>query len=167
MFLPAADLLCWWTFPITQDFTFSTSTIEYYHKYLHFSVDRTLEFLMRHLSRLATFSPITSMHTKNLAIVWAPNLLRWLSPSTSSAICLYRPVGTAASPCQAFCGSELGHVSVVQRSEIGCGVSGPSRSSRPVLVAQQRSWRCVSSRWWWSSSSTTRRRCSARNSTPS
>ncbi|XP_034459597.1 rho GTPase-activating protein 32-like isoform X3 [Hippoglossus hippoglossus] len=37
---------------------------------------RTLEFLMRHLSRLATFSPITSMHTKNLAIVWAPNLLR-------------------------------------------------------------------------------------------
>ncbi|KAG7243162.1 hypothetical protein INR49_016537 [Caranx melampygus] len=37
---------------------------------------RTLEFLMRHLSRLATFSSITSMHTKNLAIVWAPNLLR-------------------------------------------------------------------------------------------
>jgi hypothetical protein len=31
---------------------------------------------MRHLSRLATFSPITNMHTKNLAIVWAPNLLR-------------------------------------------------------------------------------------------
>ncbi|CAL1570658.1 unnamed protein product [Knipowitschia caucasica] len=37
---------------------------------------RTLEFLMRHLSRLATFSSVTSMHTKNLAIVWAPNLLR-------------------------------------------------------------------------------------------
>uniref|UniRef100_A0A3Q1J9J7 Uncharacterized protein n=1 Tax=Anabas testudineus TaxID=64144 RepID=A0A3Q1J9J7_ANATE len=37
---------------------------------------RTLEFLMRHLSRLATFSSITNMHTKNLAIVWAPNLLR-------------------------------------------------------------------------------------------
>ncbi|XP_023258078.1 rho GTPase-activating protein 32-like isoform X1 [Seriola lalandi dorsalis] len=37
---------------------------------------RTLEFLMRHLSHLATFSSITSMHTKNLAIVWAPNLLR-------------------------------------------------------------------------------------------
>ncbi|CAB1349016.1 unnamed protein product [Coregonus sp. 'balchen'] len=36
---------------------------------------RTLEFLMRHLSQLATFSPITNMHTKNLAIVWAPNLL--------------------------------------------------------------------------------------------
>ncbi|CAN9510912.1 unnamed protein product [Ophioblennius macclurei] len=37
---------------------------------------RTLEFLMRHLSCLATFSSTTSMHTKNLAIVWAPNLLR-------------------------------------------------------------------------------------------
>ncbi|MEQ2212635.1 hypothetical protein XENOCAPTIV_002616 [Xenoophorus captivus] len=31
---------------------------------------------MRHLSRLAAFSYITNMHTKNLAIVWAPNLLR-------------------------------------------------------------------------------------------
>ncbi|XP_026183825.1 rho GTPase-activating protein 32 isoform X2 [Mastacembelus armatus] len=37
---------------------------------------RTLEFLMRHLSRLAAFSCITNMHSKNLAIVWAPNLLR-------------------------------------------------------------------------------------------
>ncbi|XP_029028396.1 rho GTPase-activating protein 32 isoform X2 [Betta splendens] len=37
---------------------------------------RTLEFLMRHLSHLATFSSTTNMHTKNLAIVWAPNLLR-------------------------------------------------------------------------------------------
>ncbi|XP_018083207.1 rho GTPase-activating protein 32-like isoform X3 [Xenopus laevis] len=38
---------------------------------------RTLEFLMRHLSRLATYCTITNMHTKNLAIVWAPNLLRY------------------------------------------------------------------------------------------
>ncbi|KAL2094418.1 hypothetical protein ACEWY4_009137 [Coilia grayii] len=37
---------------------------------------RTLEFLMKHLSRLAAFSTITNMHAKNLAIVWAPNLLR-------------------------------------------------------------------------------------------
>ncbi|KAM8853443.1 uncharacterized protein arhgap32a isoform 1-T1 [Synchiropus picturatus] len=37
---------------------------------------RTLEYLMRHLSHLATFSSVTNMHTKNLAIVWAPNLLR-------------------------------------------------------------------------------------------
>ncbi|KAI5098823.1 rho GTPase-activating protein 32 isoform X1, partial [Silurus meridionalis] len=38
---------------------------------------RTLEFLMRHLARMATFSCVTNMHCKNLAIVWAPNLLRW------------------------------------------------------------------------------------------
>ncbi|XP_051966152.1 rho GTPase-activating protein 32-like isoform X2 [Xyrauchen texanus] len=37
---------------------------------------RTLEFLMRHLSRMGTYSSITNMHCKNLAIVWAPNLLR-------------------------------------------------------------------------------------------
>uniref|UniRef100_A0A671RHR5 Rho GTPase-activating protein 32 n=1 Tax=Sinocyclocheilus anshuiensis TaxID=1608454 RepID=A0A671RHR5_9TELE len=37
---------------------------------------RTLEFLMRHLSRMGTYSAVTNMHYKNLAIVWAPNLLR-------------------------------------------------------------------------------------------
>ncbi|KAL4647478.1 rho GTPase-activating protein 32-like [Arapaima gigas] len=37
---------------------------------------RTLEYLMRHLASLATFSSVTNMHAKNLAIVWAPNLLR-------------------------------------------------------------------------------------------
>ncbi|XP_060109370.1 rho GTPase-activating protein 30 isoform X2 [Heteronotia binoei] len=37
---------------------------------------RTLEFLMRHLVRIASFSAETSMHVRNLAIVWAPNLLR-------------------------------------------------------------------------------------------
>uniref|UniRef100_A0A8B9VM98 Rho GTPase activating protein 32 n=1 Tax=Anas zonorhyncha TaxID=75864 RepID=A0A8B9VM98_9AVES len=37
---------------------------------------RTLEFLMRHLARLADYCSVTNMHAKNLAIVWAPNLLR-------------------------------------------------------------------------------------------
>uniref|UniRef100_A0A674I706 Rho GTPase activating protein 32 n=1 Tax=Terrapene triunguis TaxID=2587831 RepID=A0A674I706_9SAUR len=37
---------------------------------------RTLEFLMRHLAHLADYCSITNMHSKNLAIVWAPNLLR-------------------------------------------------------------------------------------------
>ncbi|XP_041095334.1 rho GTPase-activating protein 30-like [Polyodon spathula] len=37
---------------------------------------RTLEFLMRHLIRMASFSSETNMHSRNLAIVWAPNLLR-------------------------------------------------------------------------------------------
>ncbi|KAM4704308.1 rho GTPase-activating protein 33 [Rhinophrynus dorsalis] len=37
---------------------------------------RTLEYLMRHLSRLSTHSDRTGMHARNLAIIWAPNLLR-------------------------------------------------------------------------------------------
>ncbi|XP_068196191.1 rho GTPase-activating protein 30 [Antennarius striatus] len=37
---------------------------------------RTLEFLMRHLVRMASHSSETNMHARNLAIVWAPNLLR-------------------------------------------------------------------------------------------
>ncbi|XP_076131351.1 rho GTPase-activating protein 31 isoform X1 [Alosa pseudoharengus] len=37
---------------------------------------RTLEYLSRHLSHLATLSHQTNMHARNLALVWAPNLLR-------------------------------------------------------------------------------------------
>ncbi|XP_042283415.1 rho GTPase-activating protein 30 isoform X1 [Thunnus maccoyii] len=37
---------------------------------------RTLEFLMCHLVKMASFSSETNMHARNLAIVWAPNLLR-------------------------------------------------------------------------------------------
>ncbi|XP_061879208.1 probable serine/threonine-protein kinase kinX [Entelurus aequoreus] len=37
---------------------------------------RTLEFLMSHLAKMASYSPETNMHARNLAIVWAPNLLR-------------------------------------------------------------------------------------------
>ncbi|XP_032483032.1 rho GTPase-activating protein 30 isoform X3 [Phocoena sinus] len=37
---------------------------------------RTLEFLMRHLVHMASLSAQTNMHARNLAIVWAPNLLR-------------------------------------------------------------------------------------------
>ncbi|XP_030043830.1 rho GTPase-activating protein 30 isoform X3 [Microcaecilia unicolor] len=37
---------------------------------------RTLEFLMKHLIHMASFCSETNMHARNLAIVWAPNLLR-------------------------------------------------------------------------------------------
>ncbi|XP_065560382.1 GTPase-activating protein CdGAPr-like isoform X3 [Artemia franciscana] len=37
---------------------------------------RTLEYLMRHLFHVAENSSLTGMTAKNLAIVWAPNLLR-------------------------------------------------------------------------------------------
>ena len=37
---------------------------------------RTLHYLMLHLHRVASHSPKTGMTAKNLAIVWAPNLIR-------------------------------------------------------------------------------------------
>ncbi|XP_069886256.1 rho GTPase-activating protein 31 isoform X1 [Dipodomys merriami] len=37
---------------------------------------RTLEYLIRHLTHIASFSSRTNMHARNLALVWAPNLLR-------------------------------------------------------------------------------------------
>uniref|UniRef100_A0A3B3T000 Rho GTPase activating protein 31 n=1 Tax=Paramormyrops kingsleyae TaxID=1676925 RepID=A0A3B3T000_9TELE len=37
---------------------------------------RTLEYLSKHLTHLAAFSSLTNMHARNLALVWAPNLLR-------------------------------------------------------------------------------------------
>ncbi|XP_069582369.1 rho GTPase-activating protein 30 [Ranitomeya imitator] len=45
-------------------------------KELPFSHYRTLEYLMKHLVRMASYSSQTNMHARNLAIVWAPNLLR-------------------------------------------------------------------------------------------
>ncbi|XP_041656680.1 rho GTPase-activating protein 31 isoform X2 [Cheilinus undulatus] len=46
---------------------------------------RTLEYLTKHLSHLATLSTQTNMHTRNLALVWAPNLLRSKDIEASSA----------------------------------------------------------------------------------
>lgn len=104
---------------------------------------------MRHLSHLATFSSTTNMHTKNLAIVWAPNLLRWLSGNI---------VLRAAQVTLSF------HLLLWR---LLCCPPGQGRLSRRVSAARRPSWRCASSQWWWSSSSTTPRLFSAPNSTPS
>ncbi|XP_041470707.1 uncharacterized protein LOC121420213 isoform X4 [Lytechinus variegatus] len=45
---------------------------------------RTLQFLIRHLSYMSSFNAETSMNIKNLAIVWAPNLLRSKDIETGS-----------------------------------------------------------------------------------
>ncbi|KAI2664039.1 Rho GTPase-activating protein 31 [Labeo rohita] len=47
-----------------------------YELYKKFTVSLTLEYLTKHLAHLATLSHQTNMHTRNLALVWAPNLLR-------------------------------------------------------------------------------------------
>ncbi|XP_070548003.1 rho GTPase-activating protein 32-like isoform X1 [Ptychodera flava] len=45
---------------------------------------RTVEYLMKHLSKMSTRQDQTGMHSKNLAIVWAPNLLRSRQIETAS-----------------------------------------------------------------------------------
>uniref|UniRef100_A0A672ZPB6 Rho GTPase activating protein 31 n=1 Tax=Sphaeramia orbicularis TaxID=375764 RepID=A0A672ZPB6_9TELE len=79
-------------------------TYELYNKFTHFLQDvkhlyepcivvnvtrgficsRTLEYLTKHLAHLATLSTETNMHTRNLALVWAPNLLRSKDIESSS-----------------------------------------------------------------------------------
>lgn len=46
----------------------------------------TLEYLIRHLSRIASHADQTGMTVKNLAIVWAPNLLRSRELETQGGI---------------------------------------------------------------------------------
>lgn len=58
---------------------------------------RTLEYLIKHLTHLASFSNMTNMHTRNLALVWAPNLLRYSRDFLSSRAPYWTPRGVAAS----------------------------------------------------------------------
>ena len=39
-------------------------------------ITRTIDFLMRHLHQMSLHSERTGMTSKNLAIVWSPNILR-------------------------------------------------------------------------------------------
>lgn len=56
---------------------------------------RTLKYLMTHLNNIAQHSGRTGMTDRNLAIVWAPNLLR--SPSLESGgVAALRGVGVQA-----------------------------------------------------------------------
>lgn len=56
---------------------------------------RTLKYLMTHLNKIAQHSARTGMTDRNLAIVWAPNLLR--SPSLEAGgVAALRGVGVQA-----------------------------------------------------------------------
>ncbi|CAG00569.1 unnamed protein product [Tetraodon nigroviridis] len=53
---------------------------------------RTLEFLTKHLAHLATFSTQTNMHTRNLALVWAPNLCKDMEVSADNGDMAFQAV---------------------------------------------------------------------------
>lgn len=57
---------------------------------------RTLEYLLRHLSRVASHGARTGMTSKNVAIVWAPNLLRSKDLETSGPFGALHFVGVQA-----------------------------------------------------------------------
>ncbi|KAL4229188.1 Rho GTPase-activating protein 32 [Mactra antiquata] len=57
---------------------------------------RTTEYLMRHLARVAAHGQSTGMHSKNLAIVWAPNLLRSKELETGGGAAALQGVGIQA-----------------------------------------------------------------------
>jgi hypothetical protein len=50
--------------------------VHYHEVDPHLLCFRTCAFLMKHLNRMASFGKKTCMTGRNLAIVWAPNLLR-------------------------------------------------------------------------------------------
>ncbi|KAI1285918.1 GTPase-activating protein CdGAPr [Halotydeus destructor] len=57
---------------------------------------RTLEYLTRHLSRVASHGARTGMTAKNVAIVWAPNLLRCQNIEAQSGIAALQLIGIQA-----------------------------------------------------------------------
>jgi hypothetical protein len=57
---------------------------------------RTLEFLMRHLNRVSTHSSETGMTAKNVAIVWAPNLLQSRDYDSQAGIAALHLIGIQA-----------------------------------------------------------------------
>ena len=56
----------------------------------------TLEFLMRHLNRVATHSSETGMTAKNVAIVWAPNLLQSRDYDSQAGVAALHLIGIQA-----------------------------------------------------------------------
>ncbi|XP_042743923.1 rho GTPase-activating protein 32-like [Lagopus leucura] len=79
---------------------------------------RVLEFLMRHLACLSANSSVTNMHAKNLAIVWAPNLLR--SQQSESACASGRAACTELQMQSAVVEFIIDHTEV-----LFCSTSGP------------------------------------------
>ncbi|XP_052556592.1 rho GTPase-activating protein 32-like [Tympanuchus pallidicinctus] len=96
---------------------------------------RTLAYLMRHLACLAANSSVTNMHAKNLAIVWAPNLLR--SQQSESACASGRAACTELQTQSAVVEFIIDHTDVLFCSTSGSDIAdgaGHSSLSGPQSV---------------------------------
>ena len=65
---------------------------------------RTLEYLTRHLARVAENSASTGMTAKNVAIVWAPNLLRCKELEFGGVAALQVTINTSLLPSDVLSG---------------------------------------------------------------
>ncbi|KAG9340190.1 hypothetical protein JZ751_021915 [Albula glossodonta] len=64
---------------------------------------RTLEYLTKHLAHMATLSDQTNMHVRNLALVWAPNLLRYKVLTGFCGCVNHNPLLHQLVPCTYKC----------------------------------------------------------------
>lgn len=69
-------MLCSSCHPLIIGKVYDTVAIESIRELFNMINCRTAEFLLRHLTRVAEQGSKTGMDFRNLAIVWAPNLLR-------------------------------------------------------------------------------------------
>ncbi|KAK7063019.1 Rho GTPase-activating protein 32 [Halocaridina rubra] len=97
---------------------------------------RTLEYLVQHLARIAAHSPDTGMTPKNIAIVWAPNLLR-SKDLDNGGVAALQDVGTQAVVTEYL----VRYVDLIFNDKIPTfyhstnGVEGTPKKSRPKSLA--------------------------------
>ncbi|KAG7170622.1 GTPase-activating protein CdGAPr-like [Homarus americanus] len=97
---------------------------------------RTLEYLVQHLARVASHSPETGMTAKNIAIVWAPNLLRSKDLDMGGVAAL-QDVGTQAVVTEYL----VRYVDLIFNDKIPTfshstnGMDGTPKKSRPKSLA--------------------------------
>nr|XP_045581735.1 GTPase-activating protein CdGAPr-like isoform X3 [Procambarus clarkii] len=101
---------------------------------------RTLEYLVQHLARVASHSAETGMTAKNIAIVWAPNLLRSKDLDMGGVAALQaakKDVGTQAVVTEYL----VRYVDLIFNDKIPTfshstnGVDGTPKKSRPKSLA--------------------------------
>ncbi|XP_068244619.1 GTPase-activating protein CdGAPr isoform X3 [Palaemon carinicauda] len=97
---------------------------------------RTLEYLVQHLARIASHSCDTGMTPKNIAIVWAPNLLR-SKDLDNGGVAALQDVGTQAVVTEYL----VRYVDLIFNDKIPTfyhstnGVEGTPKKSRPKSLA--------------------------------
>lgn len=93
---------------------------------------RTLKYLIQHLAHIASFSSKTNMHARNLALVWAPNLLR--SKEIEASSCNGDAAFLAVQVQQVVIEFILNHVDQLFNSDEPGSLENDE--SRPIMKSQ-------------------------------